>query len=120
MAPVAPVGTHFKCDCPGFAHCRLPGGWRTFGGLLNEGMFMAITVAELAQAIGGVVVGEGGGRVVDSCNTLVDATEKQVSLFHMAKYAKELETTRAGCVIVAPGELKNVRRAEGLGPLTAI
>jgi len=63
---------------------------------------MAMTVAELAKAVGGTVVGD-GTRVVESCNTLMDAMEQQVSLLHNAKYAKELETTRAGCVIVGPG-----------------
>ncbi|MCL2646648.1 MAG: UDP-3-O-(3-hydroxymyristoyl)glucosamine N-acyltransferase [Phycisphaerales bacterium] len=66
---------------------------------------MAMTVAELAKAVGGVVVGD-GTKVVESCNTLMEATAEQVSLLHNAKYARELDTTRAGCVIVAPGTVK--------------
>jgi UDP-3-O-[3-hydroxymyristoyl] glucosamine N-acyltransferase len=79
----------------------------------------SLTVSELANAIGGVVVGDGARRV-EACNTLKDATENQVSLLHNAKYAKELESTRAGCVIVAPGTVHHVKRAAGLPPLTGI
>lgn len=79
----------------------------------------AVSVAELAQKVGGTVVGD-GTRVVSSCNTLMDAAPEQVSLLHMAKYARELETTKAGCVIVGPGVAAHARRAEGLAPLTAI
>src|SRR5215212_2729264 len=82
----------------------------------------SLTVAELASAVGGVVLGD-GSRVVDSCNTLIEAAEHQVSLFHNAKYAKELENTRAGCIIVSsppPGTTQNVERADGLPPLTFI
>ena len=78
-----------------------------------------ITVAELAKLVGGVVAGD-GARVVDSCNTLMDAGPGQVSLLHNAKYARELETTRAGCVMVSPGVLGKVKRAKGLPALTGI
>src|SRR5437763_760291 len=57
-----------------------------------------LSVAELAQAIGGTVIGD-GTRLVSSCNSLMDATPDQVSVFHISKYAKELESTRAGCII---------------------
>src|ERR1035437_9747805 len=80
---------------------------------------MAMTVKELAESVGGTVVGD-GMRVVRACNTLMDATGEQVSLLHNAKYAKELETTRAGCVILAPGAVKGVTRVERLPALTVI
>lgn len=82
----------------------------------------SLSVAELAKAIGGTVTGDlaGSSRLVTACNTLMEATEHQVSLLHMAKYAKELETTRAACVIIAPGGAANVKRPEGLPPLTLI
>lgn len=79
----------------------------------------SITLFELAQAVGGALSGD-GARVVTACNTLKDAEPDQVSLFHIARYAHELETTRAGAVIVAPGSVGQVRRAEGLPPLTLI
>ena len=78
-----------------------------------------ISVAELATLVGGTVVGD-ANRVLSSCNSLMEATADQVSLFHLSKYAKELETTRAGCILTAPGLLANVQRADGLPPLTAI
>ncbi len=81
----------------------------------------SISLSALAQSIGGTLVGGADGdRTVSSCNTLKDATPDQVSLFHIAKYASELETTRAGAVIVAPGSVKEVKRAEGLPPLRLI
>ena len=78
-----------------------------------------MTVSELAKMVGGVVVGD-GTRVVESCNTLKDAGPGQVSLLHNAKYAKELETTRAGCVMISPGVIGKVKRGEGLPALTVI
>jgi UDP-3-O-[3-hydroxymyristoyl] glucosamine N-acyltransferase len=73
----------------------------------------------LAQEVGGAVVGD-GARVVVGCNTLMDATAEEVSLLHNVKYTPELATTRAACVILAPGAAANVKREEGLGPLTVI
>src|ERR1035437_7512110 len=80
---------------------------------------MAMTVAELAESVGGKVVGD-GTRVVRSCNTLMEARPEQVSLLHNAKYAKDLETTRAGGVIVGPETGQGVKRREGLPALTVI
>ncbi len=79
----------------------------------------SVTVAELAQAVGGTVVGD-GARVVTACAALKDATPAQVSMLHNAKYAHEMETTQAGCVILAPGTAAHGKRAEGLPPLTII
>jgi UDP-3-O-[3-hydroxymyristoyl] glucosamine N-acyltransferase len=78
-----------------------------------------VTAAELAEFLKGTLVGDGARRV-SGCATLAEATPEQASLFHVAKYAKELETTRAGVVILAPGEGKAVKRAAGLEPLTVI
>jgi UDP-3-O-[3-hydroxymyristoyl] glucosamine N-acyltransferase len=75
-----------------------------------------ITISELAQSIGGTVIGD-GTRSVSSCNTLADASPDQISLLHVAKYAKDLETTRAGAVIAPPGTAATVQRAD---PLTFI
>ena len=79
----------------------------------------SMTVLELAQEVGGAVVGD-GARVIVGCNTLMDATAEEVSLLHNAKYTPELATTRAACVILAPGTAANVKRAAGRGPLTVI
>lgn len=79
----------------------------------------SIIVAELAQTIGGLLVGDGSRRV-HSCNTLPQATPEQVSFLWNAKYARHLETTRAACVILLPGSGAAVKRAAGLEPLTVI
>jgi UDP-3-O-[3-hydroxymyristoyl] glucosamine N-acyltransferase len=78
-----------------------------------------MTVDELALAVGGTVIGD-GARTLASCATLAHAAPNQVSFLHNAKYHKQLETTKAGCVILAAGATKTIRRAEGLEPLTAI
>jgi UDP-3-O-[3-hydroxymyristoyl] glucosamine N-acyltransferase len=78
-----------------------------------------MTVEELAAAVGGTVVGD-GTREITSCATLSHATAQQVSFLHNAKYHKQLETTGAGCVILANGTTHTIRRAEGALPLTAI
>ncbi len=79
----------------------------------------AVSVSELAQKIGGTVVGD-GLHMIHSCNSLMEAGPEQVSLLHNARYAKELDTTRAGCVILAPGAAAQAKRAAGLPPLTVI
>jgi UDP-3-O-[3-hydroxymyristoyl] glucosamine N-acyltransferase len=58
--------------------------------------------------------------VITGCNTLAEATGEQITLLHQPKYAPDLATTRAGCVILAPGAAGQVKRAEGLGALTVI
>src|SRR5689334_5244115 len=60
-----------------------------------------MTVAELAKEIGAEVVGDGSASVL-SCSTLEDAQPGQVSFLANAKYAKQLETTKATAVVVAP------------------
>ena len=60
-----------------------------------------MTVAELAKEIGAEVVGDGSASVL-SASTLEDAQAGQVSFLANAKYAKQLETTKATAVIVAP------------------
>ncbi|HVT81492.1 MAG TPA: UDP-3-O-(3-hydroxymyristoyl)glucosamine N-acyltransferase [Phycisphaerae bacterium] len=74
------------------------------------------TLSELAQAVNAALIGD-GTRSVSSCNTLMDATPDQISLLHNAKYAKELETTKAAAVVVPPGMVKSFKRAEGLPEL---
>jgi UDP-3-O-[3-hydroxymyristoyl] glucosamine N-acyltransferase len=60
-----------------------------------------MTVAELAKEIGAEVVGDGAASVL-SASTLEDAQAGQVSFLANAKYAKQLESTKATAVIVAP------------------
>ena len=58
-----------------------------------------MTVDELAKLIGAEVVGDGKAEIT-SAGTLEDAQSGQVSFLANARYAKKVETTRAGAVIV--------------------
>src|SRR5688572_18717764 len=60
-----------------------------------------MTVEELAREIGAEVVGDGSQQVT-AANTLEDAQAGQISFLANAKYARQLETTRATAVVVAP------------------
>jgi UDP-3-O-[3-hydroxymyristoyl] glucosamine N-acyltransferase len=82
----------------------------------------SVSISDLANFLGGSLVGalEGGGQLVSACSPLGSATASDVSLLHNVKYTKELETTKAGVVILGINGAKGVKRAEGLGPLAAI
>jgi UDP-3-O-[3-hydroxymyristoyl] glucosamine N-acyltransferase len=60
-----------------------------------------MTVAELAKEIGAEVEGDGSASVL-SAAALEDAQPGQISFLANAKYARQLETTKATAVIVAP------------------
>lgn len=60
----------------------------------------SLTVAELAKLVGGTVGGD-ASRIIRSCGDLRRATPDQVSFLYNTKYIKHLETTQAGCVILA-------------------
>src|SRR5437870_944048 len=60
-----------------------------------------MTVDQLAKEIGAEVVGD-GSATIESANTLEDAQAGQISFLANAKYAKQLEATRASAVVVAP------------------
>jgi UDP-3-O-[3-hydroxymyristoyl] glucosamine N-acyltransferase len=60
-----------------------------------------MTIAELAKEIGAEVVGDGSATIT-SAATLEEAQPGQVSFLANAKYIKQLESTRASAVIVAP------------------
>lgn len=66
-----------------------------------------MTVQELAQQIGAVVVGD-GGAVVTSMQTLEEAGPEQVSFLSNPRYEKLLATTRAAAVI-APQTARSKR-----------
>ena len=63
---------------------------------------MAVTLRELADTIGAELVGDADVSI-SSCNTLEEAGPGQVSFLTNPRYVKQLETTRASAVIVAPG-----------------
>jgi len=60
-----------------------------------------MTVDELATEIGAEVVGDGSQQITGA-STLEEATPGQVSFLANAKYARQIESTRATAVIVAP------------------
>lgn len=73
-----------------------------------------MTVNELAKTIGAEVTGD-GSVAITSASTLDDAKPGQLSFLANPKYAKQLETTKASAVVLAPG----VKAPEGLVLLTA-
>ncbi len=62
---------------------------------------MTITLSELAAAISAELVGDGSLQI-DSANTLEAARPGQVSFLSNPKYWKQVETTKASAVVVAP------------------
>lgn len=62
---------------------------------------MPLTLKELADRIGAEPVGD-PALVLHAVNTLEEASDGQVSFLANPKYLKQLETTRAAAVIVAP------------------
>src|SRR5688500_5550862 len=62
---------------------------------------LPLTLNELAERIGAEPVGE-AALVIHSAHTLEEAGPGQVSFLANPKYLRQLETTRASAVIVAP------------------
>lgn len=63
---------------------------------------VALTVAALAEALGGAVEGD-GAHVLTGVRGLADAGPEHLSFLSNRRYARQLATTRAGCVLVEPG-----------------
>src|SRR5688500_1911684 len=61
-----------------------------------------MTVAELAKEISAEVVGDASAEI-HSVATLEEAGPGQISFLSNPKYVRQLETTKASAVIVAPG-----------------
>ncbi|HYG67229.1 MAG TPA: UDP-3-O-(3-hydroxymyristoyl)glucosamine N-acyltransferase, partial [Anaeromyxobacteraceae bacterium] len=64
---------------------------------------MSHPLAELAARVGGTVDGDGTIRI-DGIAPLEDAGPGQISFFSNRKYRKAFEVSRAGAVVVEPGE----------------
>ena len=62
-----------------------------------------VSVAELATLLGGEVVGD-AGLVVTRIGSLANADEHSITFLAQARYRRQLEESRAGCVIVAPAD----------------
>lgn len=61
---------------------------------------MTITLAEIAAAVGGKVMGD-EGRVVSGINSLDDAGPSDISFFFDRRYERSLRQTRAGALLVS-------------------
>lgn len=70
----------------------------------NNGPF---TVAQLAKKIGREFLGDGDKQIV-SINAIQEAQDDQLAFLDNPKYAKYLETTKAGVVVVRPDLAENL------------
>ncbi len=61
-----------------------------------------IPLDELAEVVGGQVEGD-GARLISGVCSLEEAGPSELSFLSNAKYAKQLDTTRAGAVLLSPG-----------------
>src|SRR5450755_2661804 len=68
--------------------------------MTNDNSPMTLTVSQLAEQIGAIVVGD-GGAVISSVQTLEEAAPGQISFLSNPKYEKLLNTTRATAVIAS-------------------
>lgn len=62
-------------------------------------MTATLRVADLAAALGGSVVGD-PERVINGVSTLIEAGAQDLSFVESEKYARQLETSRAGAVLI--------------------
>jgi UDP-3-O-[3-hydroxymyristoyl] glucosamine N-acyltransferase len=73
---------------------------------------MAFTLEELTGRFGGVVVGDPAQRV-GSLAPLDQAGEQQLAFLANPKYLAQVETTRAGAVLISPDDLEKLASREG-------
>jgi UDP-3-O-[3-hydroxymyristoyl] glucosamine N-acyltransferase len=80
-------------------------------------MPMQVALREIAGQLGGELLGDGELRIARIA-TLEGATPDAISFLANPKYRTQLATTRAGCVIVAPG-MRDEAAARGAAIVTA-
>src|SRR5690349_22788123 len=73
---------------------------------------MAITLDELVRRFGGEVVGEGAHRV-EGLAPLDKAGPAQLAFLANQKYLPQVETTRAGAVLISPADLEKLTNRAG-------
>ncbi|WP_296654343.1 UDP-3-O-(3-hydroxymyristoyl)glucosamine N-acyltransferase [Paraburkholderia sp.] len=73
---------------------------------------MAFTLEELAGRFGGEVVGNAAQRV-GSLAPLDQAGPQQLAFLANPKYLAQVETTRAGAVLISPGDLDKLASRDG-------
>ncbi len=72
----------------------------------------SLTLAELAQHLGGRVVGH-EGILIRGVMTIDEAKEGEITFIANEKYSKKLTTTQASAVIVAP-KFENIQRSDSV------
>lgn len=70
-----------------------------------------LTVSELAEMVGGTAQGQ-LDRPLRGCADLERATHEQLSFLSNIKYRRHLETTQAGCVILAQEHASRLQRTD--------
>ena len=78
---------------------------------------MRVTVAAIVEALGGECYGD-SSAAVDAIKSLQDAGESDISFISHERYRSQLDTTRAGCLIVGP-MLAAQAQARGICIVTA-
>jgi UDP-3-O-[3-hydroxymyristoyl] glucosamine N-acyltransferase len=73
---------------------------------------MALTLGEIAQRFGGEIVGDATVRV-GGLGPLDQAQAHQLAFLANPKYLSQVETTRAGAVLIAPADLEKLASREG-------
>jgi UDP-3-O-[3-hydroxymyristoyl] glucosamine N-acyltransferase len=73
---------------------------------------MALTLEQLVQRFGGEVVGDRTHQV-GSLAPLDQAGERQLAFLANPKYLSQVESTRAGAVLIAPADLEKLGSREG-------
>lgn len=77
---------------------------------------MDVALREIAGQLGGELIGDGDLRIARIA-TLEGATPDAIAFLANPRYRSQLDTTRAGCVIVAPG-LRDEAAARGAAIVT--
>ena len=81
---------------------------------------MAVSLKELAAAIGAELAGDGELQI-GGVNTLEDAAPGQISFLANPRYAQQLQTTKASAVIVSPSvSADNIGAAEDEGAVLCL
>lgn len=73
---------------------------------------MALTLEQIAQRFGGEVVGE-SALTVAGLAPLDQAQPHQLAFLANPKYLSQVDTTKAGAVLIAPGDLAKLASREG-------
>jgi UDP-3-O-[3-hydroxymyristoyl] glucosamine N-acyltransferase len=69
----------------------------------------ALTLAEIAEYLGGTLHGEGNIKI-EKIATLANATEGCIGFLGNSKYTTQLETTKASAVLISPKELSYLQQ----------